>query len=84
MADKELSVEDRLAALEFKIAALLAELGRHISLRLPEPPDAPEDHSEKTLAELKAHAQDKGIDLGGATTKAAVLGAIEAHEAPAT
>lgn len=47
--------------------------------------EEPEDEPEKalddmTVAELKAHAEAAGIDLGGATTKADIRAAIENAE----
>lgn len=42
------TIEDRVAALETRIEALIAELHRHVSLRLPDPPaaDAPADSGQ--------------------------------------
>lgn len=45
------------------------------------PGNSTPDLSGMTVAELKAHAHERGIDLGGASHKADIVAAIEAANA---
>ena len=58
-----------------------------IDVLRPEAPKQPEEENQEapdlesmTIAQLKAYAEDKGIDLGEATKKAEILAVIKGRE----